>query len=241
MKESLYSIATDPQQYNNDRTGWEVEGAGLNSPSRAFFWEYLESLSYVWQEKSVLDIGSGNGWLLDLISQSGALKVYGIEPAEKNVLLSQQLYPHIPIAPVPFEQFNSLEQFDLILAVMSLVHIGDLPAAYHKVSALLKPHGQFFVIEPDFDRQRRQRHGYTIFIEDLNPDEFVTSVTRPTGTIVDIVRRHSVHISCAEQAGLILSEIIPLYPTRKLIESAPRFKNSEKEASTHMLRFKTIG
>lgn len=44
----LSNRATNPNQYDTDVTDWESEGLGLESPTKAHFWEYVSSIYTDW-------------------------------------------------------------------------------------------------------------------------------------------------------------------------------------------------
>jgi len=233
----LLELATDPNQYDRDESGWASEGIGPASPTRAHFWEYLEPFTQRWKGKTLLDIGSGTNWLADLALQQGVEIAIGIEPSVRNVDLSQKLHPDILVIYSTLEEFKLHYQFDIITSLMSLNHLADMNLAFGKISSLLNGTGEFFAIVGDYDHQRQPRRNYKIELEDLNPDEFVVSITRPFGTLVDIIRRISVYENAARNSGLELVEDIPMVPTLTLMERIPGFRQSKDVPMTHLLRF----
>src|SRR3990167_3473733 len=146
----LFNRATDPFQYDLKETGWENEGVGLESPTRAHFWEYLKVYAKSWRGKKVLDVGSGIGWLINEVNKLGAIEAVGIEPSIKNVKLSKKYYPDTRTVNCRLEDFREKGKYDVIVGVMSFGHVADLDNAFEKVSDLLTPKGELVIIVPDY-------------------------------------------------------------------------------------------
>jgi predicted RNA methylase len=75
-----------------------------------------------WEGRSVLDIGTGTGWLVDRANRVGARSVVGIEPSEVNVAIGARLYPGTSLLNVSFEEFEPelREGFDTVVSVMGV-------------------------------------------------------------------------------------------------------------------------
>ena len=233
----LFTRASDQRQYDRDDVEWSAERISFASPTSVHFWEYLSSCSPSWLGKDLVDIGSGSGWLLDQAKQAGARHVVGIEPSRKNVELARRQYPHITTVLASLEEYSPSQNFDIAVAVMSLVHIGDLQEAFKKTHNLLNPRGEFQAIVPDFDYFRRPRHDYEVSFEDIDADEYATMVKRPFGTLADIVRSIDRYRAVGNETGLRLVEDVPMPPTEKLMQTVPRYRGSAGKPMTHLLRF----
>jgi len=234
----LLRIATDPQLYDNVTVNWEKEGRGLNSPNRRHYWSYLQPFARAWQNKRILDIGAGTGWLLDvLVREIGVQSAIGIDPSVRNIVLAGKLYPSISMIRTTLQGFAPKEQFDVALSVLSLLHIHPLEAAYEKVSQLLAPKGIFMAVVPDYDYFRTPRKGRVPQIEDLGPDECVTMIPREYGTVADIVRRTSFYEEVAKEHGLILTHHTPMLAAQ---EDRSQYSELSPMIVTHLLRFENI-
>lgn len=230
----LLTSATDPTQYDREETGWLIEGQGLESPSRAYFWHYLHPFFRDLQDKTLLDIGSGTGWLLDLALQKGAKKALGIEPSVKNKNHAKQLYPQVETVHTSFESFTTDEKFDIITAIMSFTHILDIDTAFKKLESLLAEDGKIFILTYDFDYASQPRFDYRIEVEHLNEDEYVAAVERKDTSISDVVRTAKRLDAAARKSGLHIIEDIPLFPTPEFIQARPRYVDFHT-ISTHRL------
>lgn len=234
----LLRIATDPQLYDNVTVDWNKEGRGLNSPNRRHYWSYLQPFARAWQNKRILDIGAGTGWLLDvLVREIGVQSAIGIDPSVRNIALARKLYPSINMTCTTLQGFAPKEQFDVALSVLSLLHIHPLKAAYEKVSQLLAPKGIFMAVVPDYDYFRTPRKGRVPQIEDLGLDECVTMIPREYGTVADIVRRTSFYEEVAKGHGLTLTHHIPMPAAQ---EDRNRHPELASMTVTHLLKFENI-
>ncbi|KKQ29077.1 MAG: hypothetical protein A3H17_04350 [Candidatus Levybacteria bacterium RIFCSPLOWO2_12_FULL_37_14] len=235
---NLFRKATDPYQYDNSGVNWREYEAGLESPTRANFWEYLKPLSLAWRGKEVLDIGSGTGWLLELALKQGAKSVLGIEPSKKNVELGKRLYPDVRVLNVTFEEFKVQGRYDIAIALFSLGHIHDIEAAFKKIYLTLKPQSELIAVVPDYDYCRKDRFGYKITVEDVDYDEYIAMVERPETTTVDIIRSTSKYVELANKCEFALVENKPLPPTELLMKKNPRYKKMVGIAMAQLLRFR---
>jgi cyclopropane fatty-acyl-phospholipid synthase-like methyltransferase len=232
----LLTDATDPRQY--DVIDWAREAKGLRNPMRAFFWSYLVKELRDLKDKSLLDIGSGTGWLLDLALKNGAKLAIGIEPSIRNYKTSQQLYPSTTTVNTTFENYSSNTQFDYITGLLSVIHIMDLRTAFAKMKALLTKNGRVILIVSDYDYWKRPRYDYQVEIEDINDDEFVSRTTRSFGTLTSIVRKVKKYEELAQKARLALEKHVSMIPTPELIEKEPKYQAMQDSPIMHLLIFK---
>ncbi len=234
-----FERAVQPNQYDFDDIHWTKEGRSESTRTQ-FFWEYLEPYSKSWHGKSVLDIGAGTGWLVARALECGAVRAVGIEPSSKHVTQGEQDHPHIELQHVSFENFDAAnQQFDVIVAVMSFSHIADLEIALSKIRSLLTTAGEAIIIVPDYEYFQTVRHEYTIEHERIDDESYVVAVTRPSGTLADIVRKTSVYERAATSAGLQLIEDREMKPTDNQIAKAPKYAAVKDKALTRLLVFKT--
>jgi len=100
---------------------------------------------------SVLDIGGGRGWLLDLARSADARVattcVVDIDDdARRLAEAAGHRYVHGRI-----EDAHIDEKFDLILMLNLIEHVSDPGAMLKKARGLLKPGGRLFIKTPNFD------------------------------------------------------------------------------------------
>jgi SAM-dependent methyltransferase len=236
-KDDLLNRATNPEQYDRQGISWKTE-IGLDSPMRKFFWARIMKHCPDWQGRRVLDVGAGTGWALEEARKLGAAATVGVEPSANNLIFSRQLYPKIQMVRGPLEHYHGDLKFDRVLSVMSLPHIRNLGEAFEKIRRLLaEPAGEFVAIVPDYDYYRLQRHGYEVRIQDLNYCEYVTSIKRDLGTLVDIVRKEMAYVLAADGCGLQLKTAEPMPPSEELMEKLPKYKNYRGNVLTNFFKF----
>lgn len=233
---NIRELATNPGQYDKEDTGWESVGASVESPTRAHFWNYIKRFSSAWKEKDVIDIGSGAGWLLDLVLKEDARSVAGIDPSRRNCELARSLYPHVTTLNVSLEDYIPDRNFDVGLAVMSFVHIGDLEEAFKKISGFLNSQGELIAIVPDYDYFHAPRNNYEVTFEEVDSDEYATLIKRPHGTLADIVRTTNKYSRVAERYGMLLLQDIPI-PALQNTPEGEYTKENSSVIATHLLRF----
>ena len=230
--------ATQPNQYDTGDILWAKEDR-TESTRTGFFWEYLEPYSKSWHGKSVLDIGAGTGWLVVRALECGASKAIGIEPSANNVAQGKQDHPDVELQQTTFENFDGKnQQFDEIVAVMSFQHIADLGVAFSKIRSLLTENGEAIIIVPDYDYFQTPRHGYSIEQQSIDEESYAIAITRPSGTLADIVRKTSVYQRAAESAELELVEDKGMKPTENQIANEPKYASVKDQALTRLLIFK---
>jgi 2-polyprenyl-3-methyl-5-hydroxy-6-metoxy-1,4-benzoquinol methylase len=224
---ALARRATDESQYDSGNIDWEVRG-GPYAPRTLFYWEYIKPYTTTWAGKAILDVGAGLGWLSHNAMQLGASEVVAIDPSERNIGLAKKYFPEVHTLRVSFENYKPHGRcFDLILVIMSFPHIADIDLAFGKLVSILNRDGEIIVVIPDHDHYVSAEEGECIQTEDICAGQFAVSITRSTGTIVDVVRRVTVYQLAAERVGLTLMEDKPMfsaidgsvmdYPSRRLL------------------------
>src|SRR3989338_10735949 len=230
--------ATQSNQYDTGDILWAKEGRAEATRTH-FFWEYLNPYSESWSGKEVLDIGAGTGWLVARALECGAIKAVGIEPSENNVAQGRQDHPDVELIQATLESFDGKnQQFDEIVAVMSFPHIADINAAFSKIRSLLKDSGEAIIIVPDYDYFQTPRHGYSVEQQPIDEESYAIAITRPSGTLADIVRKTSAYQRAAESAGLELVDDKEMKPTANQIANAPTYATVKDKALTRLLVFR---
>jgi SAM-dependent methyltransferase len=100
---------------------------------------------------SVLDVGGGTGWLLNMIRRTDAritaTTVVDIDAAAgAQAERAGHTYYH-----GPFESYGGAQKFDLILMLNLIEHVADPVAVLTKARTLLKPGGIVMIKTPNFD------------------------------------------------------------------------------------------
>jgi SAM-dependent methyltransferase len=231
----MKDLTIDPNQY--DHISWETEGA-VDSPSRKFFRFFLEKELGDVQGKSILDVGSGVGQLFPMLKSLGAAKIVGIEPSEKNLLASRELFPDVEVVKETFESFGSQEKFDLIIFLLSLEHIPNLDLVFSKSKSLLNEDGKILLITLDKKYKETPRYGYKLDIENIDEDVSLVSADRNGEKMVSIVRSVRFFEKTADKNGFALEKIIEIKPTESFISEVPKYGEFRDTTISHLMKFK---
>jgi ubiquinone/menaquinone biosynthesis C-methylase UbiE len=145
--------ATDPQQYDSPEMNWQILGA---EEARKYFRDALDAFVEpgTLEGKRVVDIGSGTGHLFNWLKDKGALSVTGIDPATKNIAISQEKYPWATSIVSTLEDFaldDNQKGFDVAFCILAFEHIQNLDTAFSQVNSLLSPQGKFYLVITDKD------------------------------------------------------------------------------------------
>ena len=107
-------------------------------------------LANLTEKSSVLEIGSGTGVLLELLSKEGFTHLVGIEPSAKAIA-NAPIHRRAWLQEGIFEEASYLpETFDLICCFMTLEHVYDPMALAMAAHRLLKPGGAFVTVTHDY-------------------------------------------------------------------------------------------
>ncbi len=235
MKKVLLKIATNPLQYDSNQVTFDLD-SGLDSSKRKFFYEYLVRYKKKWEGADILDIGCGTGWLINEIKKHGARSAEGLEPSSRACKLAEKLYPQVRIYNRDFSSFRTKRHYSLIVSVMVFGHIQDLSTAFAKVRGLLRDGGELQLVVPGY--QYFTRKGSKLMgMQIRGKGECVVRRRISYGKICTIIRATDIYRKIAKQAGLELVEEIPMYPTKALMNSEPKYRKLKKPIS-HLLRFK---
>lgn len=227
------SLAINPTQYDSDELNWDTETAV--SPTRKFFARYLEEALGDITGKSLIDIGSGTGYLTPIYLQHGAAEVFGIEPSTSNVAISQKMNPEMKVMQISLENLEPLRIYDVATSVMVFEHIEDPQAALNKIYKLLAPGGRFIFITGDLDTARTPRFDYELDVQDLGNQEIAARTKRPQGVMYDLFRPIENYLRYAEAAGFELIARTPMVPTPELMQAEPKYAEFQGKPLAHVI------
>ena len=110
----------------------------------------LENFSHPTVYKKILDVGSGKGKFTRPLKDRG-FEVVGVEPAEKLIEISRQLYPDIEFVQasatrLPFPDGS----FDGIICVEVLEQIPEVEQAIREMARVLRPGGLMLILDNNF-------------------------------------------------------------------------------------------
>lgn len=119
----------------------------------------------------ILDIGFGNGYLINKLATENSGKYYGIEISEDMIkIASKRNHQHIQTKKVTLEKGDALnmdfkdEFFDKVYTVNTVYFWSDLSKGLSEVSRVLKPNGIFInaIYSKEFlDKIRYTKYGFS--------------------------------------------------------------------------------
>jgi SAM-dependent methyltransferase len=98
------------------------------------------------EDKSVLDLGSGNGDFAYMLSKEGA-KVRGFDISDKMVELAKSKYPNIDFEKIDLEKggFSMNEKFDYVVMELVMMFVKDADSIIKTVANSLNENGEAIV------------------------------------------------------------------------------------------------
>ena len=231
-------LATQPRQYDDQAVRWSGDG-DATSPRRVLMRRALEPHIAAMAGQTVLDVGSGRGWLCDMIAKLGGTPI-GIEPSRVNVDAARVQYPGLAFYETALEGFKvpSDVHFDAATVIMTSEHFGDAERAYLQLSRLVKVGGKLIVLTGDYGVFTSQRFGYDVDVQELGPGEAAVRTDYPqAGVIHDIIRTPRRTLEAAAAAGFALVGHEQLTPTTELIAQESKYAAYEGQALFHLMVF----
>ena len=134
--------------------------AGLFSQTRSFIWEDLKALKqYVQTGDSVLDVGCGNGRLLEVF-KSSQTKYLGVDFSEGLIAEARKKYPDEEFQVVDVMDLDSMnKKFDVVFCVSVLNHFPKEmhEVAIKKIKSVLNPGGRLLMVNWDLWNLKRKK------------------------------------------------------------------------------------
>ena len=199
MRERLTGVVE--ARADKSRRFFDRVGRHWDSIREASFgpWFHLEAfLSLLPRDWSVLDVGTGTGYLLAALSRQFA-SVIGVEPAETMLGVARRRVDSLrldnvelrpgEVAALPIEHGS----IDLVLAVLVLHHVPAPAEALRELHRVLRPEGRLLVVEQtthdnsDFrERMQDPRSGFdpAELSEWTTKAGFEDTTVRPLATVV---------------------------------------------------------
>ncbi len=100
------------------------------------------------RESSILDIGSGCGYLANAVYTSGFANITGIDISEYSVKYSKERYPYIKFYMQDIYTLVAPCAYDFVLAVMSINNMPKLLEFFQCIKDLLRPGGGLLMVIP---------------------------------------------------------------------------------------------
>jgi SAM-dependent methyltransferase len=143
---------------------------GANLIAQAYIlMPFLAGLKERFSNQKILDVGCGNGFYSKFFSEAPA-HVIGIDPAEEQIKLAQELFPDLEFQVNSFEEFNG-GVFDILFANMVVCNLQSLAEFVQAASRHADIGTQFYITNVAAEFQQScdvygLKHEYPEDIED---------------------------------------------------------------------------
>jgi 2-polyprenyl-3-methyl-5-hydroxy-6-metoxy-1,4-benzoquinol methylase len=185
------------------------------------------------QNKQIIDVGCGSGYLSAKLAAKGAY-VVGVDPSKKMIRIAKREYgsvPRLKFCNLSIEGYLHSDlhrQFEVAVSNMSLITIPNLDEALRAISSLLQPRGMFVfnITHPCFWNQYRkyespdrfkyhiphaQKGSFTISLDTSGLRSPTTHFHRPLQNYFRSLR----------DASFVVDELIEPFPTREIEKLYP--------------------
>lgn len=162
---SLFPIPSDEtirQSYVDDYSSWSQEERPslllrlLRGPFDLL--RYREVHRFVARDSAVLDVGCGDGYLMQQVERMTSGRVVGLDISERAVTLARERGLEVHHGTL-LSLDEEPESFDVIMMVDSLEHTWSLNQDIEKAASLLKSGGRFYGVVPNFAALDRHLFG----------------------------------------------------------------------------------
>ena len=161
--------------------------------------EYMESilLEDNYENKEVLEIGCGVGYLLNKIKQKKG-SVLGVEPGIQGQIASERY--GIKVIEGFYPEVDIDDKFDIIVSYCVLEHVPDPYSFLTNLKPLLKPNGKVFIIVPNEKPYIDSGDISTLFHEHWSyfTNNSLKNLYKKAGA-------NSINIECSKYGGLLYS------------------------------------
>lgn len=227
--------AINPKQYDSEDILWNHD-VNANITIQDFYFQYLMKYKKEFIESDILEIGAGNGWLVNLLLNKAKLNsIECIEPSIKNNVFLDKIR-NLIYSNSDLSSFKSNKKFDFIISVMVFGHIHDLELAFNKLKKLLKENGSILLIVSAYEYYTKKKEGWDLEVEPLNENESLIQIKNNSNKICEIVRKVHVYTNIAQNCGLNVKECIPMVPSQELIKLSPRIAEHKGKPLTYLIR-----
>ncbi len=139
------------REYYNTR--WEQEGSSASPPNPERVQLVSRLTANLIRKNScprILDVGCGNGWILQAISElSPDAVLHGIEPSEAGVANSCRRIPNANISQAMLEDYTTDEVFDIVVCSEVIEHVPEQLVFIRRLAARVRQGGHLIITTPN--------------------------------------------------------------------------------------------
>lgn len=189
------------------------------------------------KDKTILDIGCGEGEMARLFAERGAKKVLGLDISQNmiNLAKKQNKYDNVSFELLAMENIDTLtEKYDIVFSSLAVHYVEDFEKLMKDISNLLNKDGTLLfsqehpnVLAPNFHKEMKK---YLLIddkryylISDYN-NLGQRSMTWNVEGVIKYHRNFSYIINNILNAGMMLLEVQESVASKEAIELIPKYK-----------------
>lgn len=186
------------------------------------------------QNKQVIDVGCGSGYLSAKLAAEGAY-VVGVDPSEEMIRIAKREYRSVlrlKFCNLSIEDYlrsHPDRRFEVAVSNMSLITISNLDEALRAIGSLLQPKGifAFNITHPCFWNQYRKYESpdrFTYHIPHSQKGSFIISldISGLRSPTTHFHRPLQEYFRSLRDASFLVEELIEPFPTREIEKLYPK-------------------
>lgn len=178
-------------------------------------WVLSQILEHTSEESSILDVGSGCGFMTNAVYQSGRHNIKGIDLSYTSVKYSKERYPQIAFNYQDIYLIPRNEKYDLCMAIMVANNVPDMKRFFSIIHDILYTNGKLVMVIPHPCFWPEKRIGPLHFCysrEDRYSISFSTKGRKDyTSNIFYFHRPLEAYIQCITELGFQIDSCHGLY------------------------------
>ena len=101
---------------------------------------------------TILEVGCNVGHKLERLRWMGFKNLYGLDVNEEAIKVGRELYPEINFFQTSFDDYNTAEQFDIVMTNYAAIHVS--PKNFEEFTDALCTLSRKYVFMMEFDKER---------------------------------------------------------------------------------------
>jgi len=157
MTDNLNTVTSDLWDlYGESRSSWEQRGRYLHHELAQK--KIISLLAKIDRSVKVMDIGCGDGFFLNILTDMGFKDIQGVDPGRPMIERCRE--KGFSVQRKSIGELEGRGEFDLVLLIEVLEHLEEPSAAVRKIYSLLRPGGKLILSVPVCDSLLKRYHRF---------------------------------------------------------------------------------